>query len=65
MDCGSCFRIPRDDRDLHYGLAPAVPTTLGKPFSSDRALRLDMPQIQEKLLQLPEIRAFLSREGRL
>lgn len=65
LDCGSCFRIPRDDRDLHYGLAPAVPTTLGKPFSSDRALRLDMPQIQEKLLQLPEIRAFLSREGRL
>lgn len=65
LDCGACFRIPQDRRDLHYGLTPAVPTALGEPFSSDRALRLDVPQIREKLLQLPEIRALLTREGRL
>ena len=65
LDCGACFRIPQDRRDLHYGLTPAVPTALGEPFSSDRALRLDVSQIREKLLQLPEIRALLTREGRL
>ena len=65
LDCGACFRSPQDRRDQPDGLTPAVPTALGEPFSSDRALRLDVSQIREKLLQLPEIRALLTREGRL
>ena len=32
LDCGACFRIPQDRRDLHYGLTPAVPTALGGAF---------------------------------
>ena len=62
LDLGTCFRIPMDARDLHYGLSPALLLPGGQAFTSDGAARLSIAQIQERLLQLPEVQALLPKE---
>lgn len=62
LDLGTCFRIPMDARDLHYGLSPALLLSGGQAFTSDGAARLSIAQIQERLLQLPEVQALLPKE---
>ena len=62
LDLGTCFRIPMDARDLHYGLSPALLLPGGQAFTSDGAARLSSAQIQERLLQLPEVQALLPKE---
>lgn len=37
LDLGTCFRIPMDARDLHYGLSPALLLSGGQAFTSDGA----------------------------
>ena len=61
LDLGTCFRIPMDARDLHYGLSPALLLSGGQAFTSDGAARLSIAQIQERLLQRPEVRARLPK----
>ena len=51
-----------DARDLHYGLSPALLLSGGQAFTSDGAARLSIAQIQERLLQLPEVQALLPKE---
>ncbi|GAA3735660.1 polysaccharide biosynthesis protein [Plantactinospora mayteni] len=62
-DFGEFFRVPLDARDLNYALyvSEGDPTgAVGQDFNSANAPRLDVPEIVELLLTLPEIRAELA-----
>ena len=59
-DLGTYFRIPRDDRDLYYEIptvAPAGESAPAPSYHSRMARQLTIKQIQEKLLQVPAVRA--------
>lgn len=61
-DEGDFFRIPADNRDLNYGKfledgSPSV--SAAKEFSSDGGSILDIDQIQDLLLRVPEVRDAL------
>ncbi|MBY8874834.1 polysaccharide biosynthesis protein [Micromonospora sp. PLK6-60] len=62
-DFGDFFRVPVDARDLNYSLyvSEGDPgAALMADFTSANAFRLDVPQIMELLMTLPEIRAELA-----
>lgn len=65
-DLDAYWRIPLDDRDLNYGKyfseGDERPETVDD-FNSHNTLRLSVPQVQELLLSLPEIRAELASAG--
>lgn len=61
-DFGDFFRVPLDARDLNYALYVSegeVGERRVADFNSANAPRLDVPQIMELLLTLPEVRAEL------
>lgn len=61
-DFGDYFRVPSDVRDLNYGLyvdqGNPIQASVGD-YDSSNAPRLDVPELEELLLSLPEIRAEL------
>ncbi|MEV0724398.1 SDR family NAD(P)-dependent oxidoreductase [Micromonospora purpureochromogenes] len=62
-DFGEFFRVPVDARDLNYALYVSEGELTAPPaedFNSANAPRLDVPQIMDLLLTLPEIRAELA-----
>lgn len=62
-DFGDFFRVPVDARDLNYALYVSEGELTPPPaadFNSANAPRLDVPQIMDLLLTLPEIRAELA-----
>jgi UDP-glucose 4-epimerase len=62
-DFGDFLRVPLDARDLNYALYVSEGELGGEPpedFNSANAPRLDVPQIVELLMTLPEIRAQLA-----
>jgi UDP-N-acetylglucosamine 4,6-dehydratase/5-epimerase len=62
-DLGDFFRVPVDDRDLNYALYVSegdLATADGDDFNSANATQLDVPEIMELLLTLPEVRAELA-----
>ncbi|WP_446213712.1 SDR family NAD(P)-dependent oxidoreductase [Micromonospora sp. IBSANI012] len=62
-DFGEFFRVPVDARDLNYALYVSEGELTQPPaedFNSANAPRLDVPQIMDLLLTLPEIRAELA-----
>ncbi|WP_308194901.1 polysaccharide biosynthesis protein [Micromonospora sp. R77] len=62
-DFGEFFRVPLDARDLNYALYVSE-GELGEStvaeFNSANAPRIDVPQIMDLLLTLPEVRAELA-----
>ncbi|MEV1154543.1 polysaccharide biosynthesis protein [Micromonospora chokoriensis] len=61
-DFGDFFRVPVDDRDLNYALYVSEGERGAGPhddFNSANAPQLDIPQIMDLLLTLPEVRAEL------
>ncbi|MGV9369222.1 MULTISPECIES: polysaccharide biosynthesis protein [Micromonospora] len=62
-DFGDYFRVPVDARDLNYALYVSEGTLAEGPtedFNSANATRLDVRQIMDLLLTLPEVRAELA-----
>lgn len=62
-DLGEFLRVPVDDRDLNYALYTCegeLGDSAVADFTSANARRLDVPEIMELLLTLPEIRAELA-----
>ncbi|MFI2711456.1 polysaccharide biosynthesis protein [Micromonospora sp. NPDC018662] len=62
-DFGDFFRVPVDDRDLNYAryVSEGDPATAEiADFNSANATQLDVPQIIELLVTLPEVRAELA-----
>lgn len=69
VDCGDYFRIPADMRDLNYGLYfdEGAPDRPDRPvrYDSENTHRLDVDEVEQLLLTLPEIQDELVRAGRL
>jgi UDP-glucose 4-epimerase len=66
FDMGDYFRVPADNRDLNYD----VYFSKGKPevaeaedYNSHNARRLDLKQMMELLLTLPEMHDAMARRG--
>ncbi|WP_305792136.1 polysaccharide biosynthesis protein [Micromonospora sp. KC721] len=62
-DFGDFFRVPLDARDLNYALYVTEGELTESPqedFTSANAVRLDVPQIMDLLVTLPEVRAELT-----
>ena len=60
-DMGNYYRIPADSRGLNYNLYfdEGRNTLPESEYNSDNTTRLDVGQVKEMLLRLPEIRAAL------
>ena len=68
QDFGEFFRVPLDTRDLNYALYFEEGETDREQifdFNSSNAPRLTVPEIEELLLTLPEVRAELAAADRL
>jgi UDP-N-acetylglucosamine 4,6-dehydratase/5-epimerase len=66
-DLGDYFRIPADNRDLNYNVyfSEGIPKMSEvKDYHSNNARRLDLEQMMELLLALPEMRVAMSRHRR-
>jgi UDP-N-acetylglucosamine 4,6-dehydratase/5-epimerase len=66
-DFGDFFRVPLDSRDLNYSLYVEEGETDRDAlfdFDSDNAPRLTVPEVEQVLLTLPEVRAELHAAGR-
>jgi UDP-N-acetylglucosamine 4,6-dehydratase len=67
-DHGEFLRVPLDSRDLNYGLYVDESDSAAEQlfdFNSANAPRLDVPEIESVLLELPEIRAQLGAPASL
>lgn len=61
-DCGGYYRIPADNRDLNYDkyfVEGEKEIALAEDYTSHSTRRLDVAQVKEVLLQLPEIRKLV------
>lgn len=68
QDLGDFFRVPLDSRDLNYALYFEEGETEREKvfdFDSSNATRLTVPEIEDLLLTLPEVRAQLAATDRL
>jgi UDP-N-acetylglucosamine 4,6-dehydratase/5-epimerase len=68
QDFGEFFRVPVDSRDLNYSLyfeEGEVDREQIFDFNSSNAPRLDVPEVEQLLLSLPEVRAHLAAAERL
>lgn len=67
QDMGDYYRVPMDDRDLNYGKyfteGDTREPTLDD-YHSHNTQRLNVPQVEELLLTLSEVRAELTAAGR-
>lgn len=68
VDMGEFFRVPADNRSLHYELSSSPcgavqPVATG--YSSDTAHRLSTQEVVQKLSETPYIRNELKRMGRI
>ena len=67
QDYEDFFRVPIDSRDLNYSLYFDEGETEREQifdFTSSNAPRLTVPEVEELLLTLPEVRAQLAAAGR-
>lgn len=67
-DQGPYFRVPLDARSLEYELyfEEGIPEEIGvDDYTSHNTTRLNVPEVQRILMQVPEIRRRLSEHGRL
>lgn len=65
-DVGEYFRVPADNRDLNYNIYFSEGTTklAGiEDYHSNNARRLDLEQMMDLLLTLPEMREAMARRG--
>ena len=65
-DLGEYFRVPADNRDLNYNIYFCEGTTklAGiEDYHSNNARRLDLEQMMDLLLTLPEMQAALARRA--
>ena len=60
-DLGGYYRVSADNRDLNYDkyFSKGDNTTIKDEYNSDNTNRLDVAQMKELLLKLPEIRQDL------
>ncbi len=60
-DMGSYYRIPADQRDLNYTMYfdKGKSNWSGDEYNSDNTHRLDIPEIKDVLMSLPEVRNAL------
>ncbi len=60
-DLGDYYRVSADNRDLNYDkyFSKGDNTTINEEYNSDNTNRLDVDQMKELLLKLPEIRQDL------
>ena len=60
-DLGDYYRISADNRDLNYDkyFSKGDNSTIKEEYNSDNTIRLDVDQMKELLLKLPEIRQDL------
>lgn len=68
QDMGEYFRIPADNRDLNYGIYVEqgnVAQTHFADYDSHTVDRMTVPEIEDLLLTLPEVRAELAASGLL
>lgn len=66
QDLGNYFRVPADNRDLNYDLyfSEGSRTISGiEDYHSNNARRLNLEQMMELLLTLPEMREAMGRRG--
>ena len=63
---GEYYRVRMDDRDLNYGkyfTEGDMKEVETDDYTSHNTQRLSVPEVEEMLLALPEIRADLKRAG--
>tara|TARA_B100001093_G_scaffold516621_1_gene595852 strand:+ start:5168 stop:6172 length:1005 start_codon:yes stop_codon:yes gene_type:complete len=62
-DLGDYYRVSADNRDLNYDkyFSKGDNTTINKEYNSDNTNRLDVDQMKELLLKLPEVRQDLGQ----
>lgn len=68
VDMGGFFRVPADNRSLHYDLSSFPRGTVQSAamgYNSDTARRLSTAEVVQKLSETPFIRNELKRTGRL
>ena len=65
-DLGDYFRVPADNRDLNYNVyfSEGIPKTARvEDYHSNNARRLNLEEMMELLLTLPEMREAMGRRG--
>jgi len=62
-DLGDYYRVSADNRDLNYDkyFSKGDNTTINEEYNSDNTNRLDVDQMKELLLKLPEVRQDLGQ----
>jgi len=63
---GDYFRVPADNRDLNYNLyftEGREDMSRLQDYNSSNTRRLDIQEMMELLLKLPEMREAMSRRG--
>lgn len=68
VDMGDFFRVPADNRSLHYDLSSSpcgAVQAVTTGYSSDTACRLSTEEVVQRLSETPYIRNELKRMGRL
>jgi UDP-N-acetylglucosamine 4,6-dehydratase/5-epimerase len=62
-DLGAYFRIPADSRDLNYNkyfVEGETQISRAEDYTSHNAQRLDVEQVKQVLLKLPEVREAMN-----
>jgi UDP-glucose 4-epimerase len=65
-DLGDYFQVPADNRDLNYNVyfSEGIPKTAQvQDYHSNNARRLNLEEMMELLLTLPEMREAMARRG--